>query len=938
MQISILRLRLCLSFILAGALSWSNASADSTAMQYYEDALSRFGSGDPRGALIQLRNTLRIDPSHLSARALLGKIHLELNDAPAAEKELEMARRLGVDPTQIVVPLARALNRQGKFAEVIETVQPTGFPPPIAAELWIELGTAHLASDDALNAEIAFSKALELMPRHTGAMLGLARIPLRGQQFAEARRLTEAALNLDPDSAEAWYQMGSVYHAQGAFSAAVQHYREAQTRDPDSYPAALGEAAALLEGGEPAQAAERLAQLRAANPRSPEAVFLHARALKQLGRESDYRTALQEASNIVGSASPASLSVNPRLLRLAAEILQENAQYEAAYGFLDAYLRQQPNDVSAKKLLAALLIKLGKPVDASQLLTRLAATEGDQPEILVMLGNVSAQLKDYEAAERYYRSALQQVRGNPKLIAVIGETQFRRGQTEQAITTLKALVDRAPAATEASIFLGILYFAEARMDEARQVADQVVMQQPDNLIARNLQGAIAIAQGDRAGGRRILQAILDVDPRYRAARFNLAKLDSAEGNHTRAEQAYTALLAEDPNDIRALQAFARLELARDKRDLAIEYLEKIRQIDPGALLPLMELTRLYLAEGQKNDALAVAKGLTLEYPNGAMALMTLARVQLARDELKEAGLALAKAAKASRARPEALLRIARLQVRAGDWEGARNSLIRILELDPARLEARNLLAAVWFQLGDDERAATEAQWVLGSASDNVLSIALLGDIRAKQDRLEEALTLYRRAQAIADTPQLMISVHRTLMRLGKAAQALEELQAWHANHPENPAIIHLLADHQVFIGNREAAKRLRERLVQLVPHESRAHVKLAKLLLSQDNERALQAARAAYDLAPQDAEVLDTLGWTLLQLGELDRALGHLREARARNSRSPTIAYHLAVALQEYGKPREAEHELTQALNLGTRFPERADAEARLAQLTQSER
>ena len=33
--------------------------------------------------------------------------------------------------------------------------------------------------------------------------------------------------------------------------------------------------------------------------------------------------------------------------------------------------------------------------------------------------------------------------------------------------------------------------------------------------------------------------------------------------------------------------------------------------------------------------------------------------------------------------------------------------------------------------------------------------------------------------------------------------------------------------------------------------------------------------------------------------------------------------------MQEYGKPREARHEFTQALNLGSRFPERADARQR---------
>jgi Flp pilus assembly protein TadD len=72
----------------------------------------------------------------------------------------------------------------------------------------------------------------------------------------------------------------------------------------------------------------------------------------------------------------------------------------------------------------------------------------------------------------------------------------------------------------------------------------------------------------------------------------------------------------------------------------------------------------------------------------------------------------------------------------------------------------------------------------------------------------------------------------------------------------------------------------------------------------------------------------------LVQLGDLDRGLAHLREAVSRNSGSATTRYHLAVALLEYGNINAARRELEQALLMSERFPERDEAIARLNALT----
>ena len=102
------------------------------ASKFYDDAVARYERGDAAGAIIQLKNALQQDPKLLAAHALLGKAHLANGDAAAAEDTLEKALQLGVDRSEIAIPLARALAAQGKHRAVLERFPAEAVPPAVA--------------------------------------------------------------------------------------------------------------------------------------------------------------------------------------------------------------------------------------------------------------------------------------------------------------------------------------------------------------------------------------------------------------------------------------------------------------------------------------------------------------------------------------------------------------------------------------------------------------------------------------------------------------------------------------------------------------------------------------------------------------------------------------------------------------------------------------
>ena len=103
---------------------------------------------------------------------------------------------------------------------------------------------------------------------------------------------------------------------------------------------------------------------------------------------------------------------------------------------------------------------------------------------------------------------------------------------------------------------------------------------------------------------------------------------------------------------------------------------------------------------------------------------------------------------------------------------------------------------------------------------------------------------------------------------------------------------------------------------------------LAWLYHEAGNPEAIKYAEGAHELAPERAEITDTLGWLLVEHGEVSRGLVLLQEAAVNAPHMPEIRYHMVVALDKAGRRDEARKELDRLLRSGEAFPERDKAKA----------
>ena len=106
---------------------------------------------------------------------------------------------------------------------------------------------------------------------------------------------------------------------------------------------------------------------------------------------------------------------------------------------------------------------------------------------------------------------------------------------------------------------------------------------------------------------------------------------------------------------------------------------------------------------------------------------------------------------------------------------------------------------------------------------------------------------------------------------------------------------------------------------------------LAWILGEAGDPKAREYAERAYQLTPFQANVVDTLGWTLVRTGDVARGTQLLRLASNLAPKQSDIRLHLGRALLKSGDKEAARRTLDPLTKLDSASPLRADAEKALA-------
>ncbi|MFZ5485127.1 MAG: XrtA/PEP-CTERM system TPR-repeat protein PrsT [Pseudomonadota bacterium] len=908
-------------------------AVDVKASRFYEDALERFGKQDYDGAIIQLKNALQIDHGMLPVQVLLGRALLAKGDVEAAEVAFREAIRLGVNRSEVVLPLASALVGQGKPAALFEQAElsPNGLPRDKQFDLHLLRASARADLGDPRGAIASIEAARAIAPSQPESWIAEVPVRIRAGQLQLARAAADQALALAPNHPDAWYQKASVLHLLGASQEAMAAYARTVKLAPDHIEARIVRVGLFIDLDKRADAAKEIADIMRVTDQDPRAAYLQALLDEREGKAPT--EALRKVTNLIDPVPISYVRYRPQLLLLnglAHYGLKEN---EKAKAYLESFMQSQ-RQTAASKLLAKIYLDEGNRKRAIELLEDyLKVNPGDGQAMLLLASSLMA-TGNHARAATLMREALK-TKDSPAYRTALGMSLLRGGFTDNAIDELEAAHDKSPSSARVSLALASLYLETGQARKAVAIAEKLVRQAPKNAEFVNLLGRAKGESGDYKGARKAFEQALQLDRKSISAKLNLARLEIAGKSHAAAESLLDEVLAQDTRNAEANYLKGVIAERQGKSEVAERWLRQANDLSrPGDTRWSLELVNYLLRQGRADAALETAKGLAGKAASDVSVLMALARAQMASRDLIGARNTLTSATKESGYNADQLAEVARLQLLAQNPAGARYSLEKALSSKASHIPS--MIVQTELELAEKRYAEAE-QWagkIIQALPRRAIGHQLRGQVALARGQRPLAITAYREAFRLEPTGPVLLELMRVQASEGNEREALQLAEQWISKNPNQFHVLMAVGDIHAQKNRLKEARQWYERALKLRPNDAVVHNNLANVLLRLKDSGALKFAERAVTLAPGDASAIDTLGWILHLSGDSERALPYLRDARLRQPGNAEIRYHLGAVLLKLGNTTQAREELKAALKNGVQFEGKHEAESLLNRLS----
>ncbi len=732
------------------------------------------------------------------------------------------------------------------------------------------------------------------------------------------------ALVQSPKNPDNWVLRGDIAQATSDRESALNHYKQALELDPGNTPAQVDLVSLYIALQRPLEAEKSISAYEQQYPQSP---MLHYMKGLRLNTSHQYREAANEALSALNRLP----DYMPFILLLGSASYQMNDLTEAqkAYArFLEAY----PHNDSARLMLATISLRLKQPVETLQTLAPLmVATSHTVPYVYEMAAAAFMQNGDYDNASLYLSKATSRDPGNANLRAKLGLSRLYEGETGQAVDDLEAAVKLDPARLDAENELALLYLGQKNYDQALLHIKLLLKKSPNNADFHNLQGVAFVGMNNLPQATQSFNEALRINPHFVPAQINLAELDLKNGQPVAAKNKLTNILAQDSTNLQATLLLARLAKSDGQDNEWESWMKQALKSHPSALQVRTELAKYFLQHHQFPQAIEMAKeGVTAD-PGNPMALDLQGQIQTALGQQEAAVSTYKTLASLVPRSPFAHYRLAMALLENHMPVAAETSLERALELKADDADALNQLCELNIANGKLSTAMRLARDYQAWFPGDFRGFVLQGDVFSAQKQYDKATLAYAHAQSLQENSATELKWNDTLRASGDSKQADLRLRTWMNRHPDDDGAHYYLAD--LFMKKQQLDAAINEYQIILLHHpdDTRALNNLAMLYQTNHDPRSLETARKAHDLNPDSPDILDTLGWILVEHGDPVAAEPLLAQATHLSPTDPDILYHHAVALIRSGKKQEGKDEANKALASDRPFEERNAAKALLA-------
>ena len=669
-------------------ISDRDATIGMLARAYLLRARSRYNVGNLTGALTDLDEAARLDPS--LSRVRLDRAETYYRQAQPSLANDELAALLRASPSAApayrLLGLVRlmqgqpegALDPLGKARALYTSWIDAQRKDEAQAEALGDTRRAHAASDNivALNKRLAGIALYEGMAyadvaRHEPSesfFAGLWR-GIRGEPSTAERAIAkmQEAARLDPRRPDVPLQTGSFYTFLGQFDRAEEQLRLALDLDPASPEPYMALANLQARAGKVADAIATLEAFIATSPRYYPAYDYLYRLHTSAGNTQAAQSTLERALTVAAAA---------------------------------------PGDHLWR---GKFLITLGRQDEA---ISELAAATADQElwEAHLLLGNIYSSNGRGPDALAEYQAVLGVQPNHETALLGAGRLLVLAGKGDEAQALFERLTSVSPSNVDGHIALLELLLAKGEPDRAVAEGERAVAAGPDRADAYFFLGTAYEARGEWSKASASYKASTERNPRDFQSFLNWARTLYREDLYSASIDVSNQAITLRPTDPQPYRWRASSQLALGDVQAALGSLGDALNLGPGDPFALALTARAYAAKGDEQSALDYATQAFKANPQDPAGQLALGDIHLTWGRANEALQAFGIAVETASYKHDAALALTgegRAYLSAGDQARALHYFNQAIQRDPTAAEPHLYLGNLYAEAADADGALRE---------------------------------------------------------------------------------------------------------------------------------------------------------------------------------------------------------------------------------------
>lgn len=459
-------------------------------------------------------------------------------------------------------------------------------------------------------------------------------------------------------------------------------------------------------------------------------------------------------------------------------------------------------------------------------------------------------------------------------------------------------------------------FFERNNEKALEAARIWVVADPQNMEARQTLAGLLIASGFSEEAFPHLERLLATGSTNVAEGFlQFNRLLSRGGDHKATLSIIQRLAAQHPGVAEAHGSVAQAASNAGEDELAIREARIASKLKPEWEFPSLLAAQL-LSKRSPVEASAELRAYLLRNPSSSEARMAYARSLISEKKYTEARAEFQQIERDFPNNPDVLYALGLLALDAKDYASAESSLTRLLSQQP---RDPNLVYLYLGQVAEEQKKFAEARvhyGKVGRGDQYFTAQSRIARSFAKEGRVADGRAHLQSVVAISNDQrvQIILAEAQMLREANQNRMAFEVLEKGLERLPNHPDLLYDFAMAAEKVERMDLLEANLKKVIQLKPDHAHAYNALGYSLADR-NERLSEARELiekALKMAPDDAMIIDSMGWVMYRLGDLPRAYELLKRAYTLMP-DAEIGAHLGEVLWKLGRAVEAERVWSEA-------------------------